>query len=245
MAIQKIVSLVPSLTELMVDLGLHKELVGRTRFCVHPKKVVADIPIIGGTKNPNVEAIRKLSPDLVIASKEENRQEDVEAIRRFSEVLVTDIQTISDALLAIHDVGSACGKQEKAAALIENIQDELERLPDAEPLRVCYLIWRDPWMTIGGDTYIHDVLGKWHFENVFGEQNRYPELSLDDIAQEKPDLVLLSSEPYPFKEAHLKEVGDACNASDVMLVNGEWFSWYGSRMLPSFRKLNMFRKAIS
>lgn len=241
----KIVSLVPSLTELLFDLGLGDRIVGRTRFCIHPKEFITDVPIVGGTKNPNIDIIRTFKPDLIIANREENRKEDIEQLQKdgFS-VMVTEVSTIEEALFVIHDIGWSCGVQEKAKNLIRNIQKEISKTSTFPKKTVAYLIWRGPWMSIGHDTYIHSVLKHYNLRNVFSENKRYPKTTLTEISLKKPDLILLSSEPYPFKEKHIKEVGDTCSGSDIMLVNGEWFSWYGSRMLTSFEKLNAFRRVM-
>ena len=241
---QKIISLVPSLTELLFDLGLESQIVGRTRFCIHPKEKVEQVEIMGGTKNPRIDKIRNAKPDLIIANKEENRKEDIEKLQSDFEVMVTDINTIEDALFTIHDIGKRCGTVQSAEELITAVRAEYEHTPDEPNLSVAYMIWRDPWMTVGGDTYIHSVLSHWNLENVFGNRTRYPKTSLEEISNKKPDLILLSSEPYPFKEKHIREVEEACPNCRVLYVDGEWFSWYGSRMLPSFKKLNSFRKAI-
>jgi len=242
---ETIISLVPSLTELLFDLGLGEKVIGRTRFCVHPKDKIESVPIVGGTKNPRLEKIRELNPGLIIANKEENRQEDVEELERDFNVLVTKIGTIEEALFAIHDIGWKCGVQDQATSLIHDIQREMERVPDEHVMKAAYFIWRDPWMSVGNDTYIHSVMNHWKLDNVYANKKRYPKTSLHELSLKKPDLILLSSEPYPFKEKHIKEVGDACPGSNVVLANGEWFSWYGSRMLKTFRHLNVFRRAIS
>jgi ABC-type Fe3+-hydroxamate transport system substrate-binding protein len=240
-----IISLVPSLTELLFDLGLGGRLSGRTRFCVHPEGKIDDIPIVGGTKNPRIDKIREINPDLIIANKEENRKEDIEELSSAAEILVTDIESIEDALLTIYDIGRRCGAEDKAASIISAIRSEISQIPDEPVQRAAYLIWREPWMTIGSDTYIHSVLKNWNLENVFGDQRRYPKTSLAELHQKNPELILLSSEPFPFKEKNKNEIEEACAGAKVLLVDGEWFSWYGSRMLNSFRKLNTFRKAIS
>lgn len=242
---QTIVSLVPSITELLFDLGLGDRVVGRTRFCIHPENKVEDVEIIGGTKNPRVKKIVSLEPDLIIANKEENRKKHIEELEKHTDVHLTNITNLNEALFGIHLIGELCGAEEEAAELLENIQAEMERVPEEPQLSVAYMIWRKPWMTVGGDTYINSVLGHWNLKNVFQEDTRYPEISLNAIARKNPDLIFLSSEPYPFKEKHINEVKNACPRSNVVLVNGEWFSWYGSRMLPAFRQLNMLRKAIS
>lgn len=242
---QKIISLVPSLTELLFDLGLENQIIGRTRFCIHPEEKVDQTEIMGGTKNPRIDKIRSAKPDLIIANKEENRKEDIEKLQSDFEVMVTDINTIEDALFTIHDIGKRCGAEVAAEELISAIRSEYDHAPDEPSLSVAYMIWRDPWMTAGGDTYIHSVLSHWNLNNVFEDQNRYPKTSLDELSNKKPDIILLSSEPYPFREKHLKQVEASCPDCRVLLVDGEWFSWYGSRMLPSFKKLNTFRKAIA
>lgn len=242
---QKIISLVPSLTELLIDLGLEESIAGRTRFCIHPKEKIQKIPIIGGTKNPDIDKIEEIQPTLVIANLEENQKEDVEELQQFTDVMVTDISTVEEALFTIYEIGKKCGALEKAEKLIADIQTELNFIPDEPPMSAAYLIWRSPWMTAGGDTYIHSVMEHWNLQNVFSDQNRYPKITLDQIHAKRPELVLLSSEPYPFKEKHIPEIAAVCKKANIMLINGEWFSWYGSRMLQSFRKLNAFRKAIA
>ena len=241
---QKIISLVPSLTELLFDLGLEDQIIGRTRFCIHPEEKVDQVEIVGGTKNPRIDKIRNAKPDLIIANKEENRKEDIEKLQSDFDVMTTDINTIEDALFTIHDIGKRCGTEQAAKELISAIRMEYEHTPDEPNLSVAYMIWRDPWMTVGGDTYIHSVLSHWNMDNVFEKQTRYPKTSLEELTGKNPDLILLSSEPYPFKEKHVQEFEEACPECRVLLVNGEWFSWYGSRMLPSFKNLNAFRKAI-
>lgn len=242
---QTIVSLVPSLTELLFDLGLGDQVVGRTRFCIHPENEVESVSIIGGTKNPRIDKIQSIKPDLVIANHEENRKEDVEELQKNFEVMVTEISTIEEALFGIHQIGKRCNALDEANELIKNIQSELNKRPDEPTLSAAYLIWRNPWMTIGGDTYVHSVLSEWNLVNVFGDNRRYPKISLEQMNDLQPDVILLSSEPFPFKEKHIKEVNEACPNSSVILVDGEWFSWYGSRMLTSFKKLHSFRRAIS
>ena len=241
----RIISLVPSLTELIIDLGLKEQLIGRTRFCVHPKPDIEEIEIVGGTKNPRLGKIENLNPDIIIANKEENKKEHIEALRENFNVYLTDIATIEDALITIHELGNKLGVSDKATELSSNIQSVMKDIPDEKTLRTAYFIWKDPWMTVGHDTYIHDVLNHWKLENVFRDQSRYPKVDFYEVAEKDPELILLSSEPYPFKEKHIEEVKQACPNARVLLVEGEWFSWYGSHMLHSFKRLNVWRKAIS
>lgn len=245
MSPQSIVSLVPSLTELLFDLGVGDYVTGRTRFCTHPKEKIKEVPIVGGTKNPRLDKIREIEPDLIIANKEENREEDIEELKRDFEVHITDVANINEALFTIHDIGWKCGVEEKAKELIHNIQGLMKKVPDEKPMTAAYMIWRDPWMTVGGDTYIHSVMKHWKLENVFADKTRYPNISLEEISFRNPDVILLSSEPYPFKEKHIQEVSEYCRKTNIILVNGEWFSWYGSRMLAAFKQLNVLRQAIS
>ena len=241
----RIISLVPSLTELLIDLGFKEQLKGRTRFCVHPKDEVEDIPIIGGTKNPRLDKIRKANPDYIIANKEENKKEHIEELSQECQVNVTDIATIEDALITMHEIGKELGAEKKSEELIEQINEVLNDIPDEPPLRTAYFIWKDPYMTVGHDTYIHNVMEHWKLKNVFSDKKRYPKVNFYDVAEKEPELILLSSEPYPFKEKHLSEFEQAFPNARVLLAEGEWFSWYGSHMLHSFQRLNIWRKAIA
>ncbi|MCG2590613.1 helical backbone metal receptor [Rhodohalobacter sulfatireducens] len=240
-----IVSLVPSLTELLFDLGLGEKVTGRTKFCIHPREKIDRVQIVGGTKNPRLDKIREIQPELVIVNKEENRREDVEELKRYFDVHVTEIGNINEALFTIHDIGWKCGVEEKAKSMIHKIQEKMEDVPEEKPMTAAYMIWRDPWMTVGGDTYIHSVMDHCNLENVFSDKTRYPNTSLEELSLKNPDVILLSSEPYPFKEKHIREVNEYCKKTSIILVNGEWFSWYGSRMLKAFEKLNVLRRAIA
>lgn len=240
----RIVSLVPSLTELLIDLELHDQLVGRTRFCELPVQKIKDIQIIGGTKNPNIDKIKKINPDIILANKEENRKEDIDELRDFTHVHLTDIQNVEEALASMHEIGKFFGKEKQAHNLCLTIEHELKDIPIVNSLNAAYFIWREPWMSVGGDTYINDVMRLWSLENIFSTESRYPIISMDELSANEPDLVLLSSEPFPFKEKHVKEINKICPNSTVVLINGQWFSWYGSRMLKAFSALNKWRDEI-
>ena len=227
---RRIVSLVPSQTELLADLGLDAEVVGLTRFCVHPMGWKEQKHIVGGTKNVNDERVAALTPDLVLANLEENVRDQIEALDTVAPVFVTDVATVEDALAMIRTVGHLVGRSVRAEALAEEIEQGFGTLQAQPPLRVCYLIWREPWMTVGGDTFIHDVLRRASLVNVFGERTRYPELTAEEIIEAEPDVILLSSEPFPFSEQHIAELDHAVPGVPVRLVDGELFSWYGSRM---------------
>ena len=240
----RIVCLVPSLTELLFDLGLAKNVVGRTRFCIHPADRVEDVAIVGGTKNPNIDRIKQLSPDLIIMNKEENRKEDALLLEQVADLLVTDINTIEDALISITEIAQRTGTNEAGKQLTNAINRELKKAETFEPVTAAYLIWKKPYMTVGGDTYIHHVMDKWGLKNVFADDQRYPEITTDDLRRIAPQLILLSSEPYPFSAKHVSELEKEVPGSKPMLVNGEFFSWYGSRMLPAFRYLNRWRAEL-
>jgi ABC-type Fe3+-hydroxamate transport system substrate-binding protein len=237
---KRIVSLVPSQTELLHDLGLEDEVVGITKFCVHPEAWFRSKTRVGGTKQVHTGRVAALSPDLILANREENTKEQVEALSKISPVWVSDIRTLEDALMMISHVGCICDRRAKARDIAEAIQGGFDTLqPPPARKRVAYGIWQHPWMWAGRDTFISDLLRRIGYRNVL-QDTRYPELSLADLALLRPDLVLLSSEPYPFREAHIAAVREAIPGADVRLVDGEMFSWYGSRLVhavPYFKSL--------
>lgn len=229
---KRIVSLVPSQTELLHDLGLDEEVVGITKFCVHPEVWYKEKIRIGGTKDFKVEEIRKLQPDLIIANKEENDKERLEILMAEFPVWVSDVKTYEDALGMIRGLGLVLDRIDEAEELVSKIarlKPEINR-----PLKKCtYLIWKKPYMTIGGDTFISNMLECAGFENVFKSSNRYPQVTLEQLRQTETEYILLSSEPYPFATQHLEEL-ETKTRKKVLLVDGEAFSWYGSRILESW-----------
>jgi len=242
----RIISLVPSLTEFVIDMGLKKHLIGRTRFCISPEDKIREIEIIGGTKNPRIEKIVDLQPDIIIANKEENRKEDIEALYQTdAEIFLTDIVTIEDALLTMHELGGRLNVEKQTSLLVEQILNTLEDRPDEQPLQTAYFIWQNPLMTVGKNTYIHDVLQHWNLTNVFSYLSRYPEVTTGHLQLLEPELILLSSEPFPFQTKHISFFKEAYSKTSVELVDGTWFSWYGSRMLQAFEHLNTWRKEIA
>jgi ABC-type Fe3+-hydroxamate transport system substrate-binding protein len=227
---KKIISLVPSQTELLYDLGLDEEVVGITKFCIHPKYWFNTKQRIGGTKTVNVELVKSMQPDLVIANKEENVKSQVEEIGIFCPVFTSDINTLEDALEMILQLGKVVDKEEPAIRLVDNIQAEFATLPQApQKLRTAYLIWKDPYMTVGPNTFISDMLGLYGFENIIA-QPRYPQVTIEELKSLQCELLLLSSEPYPFKEKHIEDLKKELPGTKVVLVDGEMFSWYGSRL---------------
>jgi len=232
---QRIVSLVPSQTELLFDLGLSDEIVGITKFCVHPAEWFRSKTRVGGTKTVHIDVIDQLQPDLIIANKEENTRQQIEELALRYPTWVSDIKTIADGLQMISQIGAITGRQERAAALIRHISEGFAKLKKSETrrYRVAYFIWRNPWMCAGCDTFISDMIKAIGWENVLATSTRYPEVQLGQLKDKEIDIVLLSSEPYPFKEAHIAEIKQQLPGAAVWLVDGEMFSWYGSRMLPA------------
>lgn len=235
----RIISLVPSITELLYTLDLSDQVVGITKFCVHPQEWFKTKTRIGGTKNIHLEQIKALAPTLVFANKEENRKEQVEVLAAFTNIHLTDVSSYEDALMMIEEIGLLTQTREKAIELIQNIQDRFAELSKLSPIQqlpsipCAYLIWQDPYMTIGGDTYISDLIKKIGFTNVFANTKRYPSISLSDIEQSNCKVIFLSSEPYPFNQMHIDVLQKYFPNKLILLVDGEMFSWYGSRLLDA------------
>ena len=230
---QRIISIVPSQTELLFHLGLNERIAGVTKFCIHPAEKGNRVVNIGGTKQLNMEAIHSLQPDLIIANKEENEQSQVEELMKRYPVWVSDIHNLPTAMDMITGIGELTGTATKAGTLVETIGKRFSELqPSQIKLRVMYLIWRKPYMAAGRGTFIDSMLQLCGFENV-ATQERYPQINASEIAGLKPDVVLLSSEPYPFGQKHIDEFKQMVPNAKVQLVDGEMFSWYGSRLLLS------------
>lgn len=241
---RRIVSLVPSQTELLHALGLEQEVVGITKFCVHPAEWFQEKKRVGGTKTVAIEKVAALHPDLIIANKEENDREQIEALAARFPVWVSDVADLTSALDMIEQVGATTGRLDAAQLLVTAIRATFESQrpdPSARRPRAAYFIWRKPYMVAGGNTFIHTMLEEAGFENVFASESRYPEVSRERLAEYTPDVLLLSSEPYPFAEKHVAELRGLCPmAQTAILVDGELFSWYGSRLLHApeyFRQL--------
>jgi ABC-type Fe3+-hydroxamate transport system substrate-binding protein len=229
----KIVSLVPSITELLIDLGLEKSIIGRTKFCIYPEEKCKSIPRIGGTKNPRIDEIIKLEPDIVFANKEENLREHIDLLANYTNCYVSNIQTIEHALNMINDVGTICDKKSQSNQLITAINNSRNSFPKNKE-KAIYLIWNKPYMSIGHDTYISSFLNEIGYQNILPQDTvRYPTLSLEEIKQLSPDKLLLSDEPFPFKEKHQAELQSLLPNTKVELINGSYCSWYGSRMLEA------------
>ena len=232
---QRIISLVPSQTELLYDLGLGERVVGSTKFCVHPESWFKTKHRVGGTKKVDMVKVRALKPDLIIGNKEENERKDIQALEQEFPVWMSDVRDLEGALDMIQKIGEITGTTPKATDLTQRIAKAFAALvPMPPPLTVAYLIWREPFMVAGHGTFVNDMLWRCGLQNVFDEGDaRYPEITPQDLAESDPDLILLSSEPYPFKEKHIQELNMICPGTPVHLVNGELFSWYGSRLLKA------------
>jgi ABC-type Fe3+-hydroxamate transport system substrate-binding protein len=245
---RRIVSLVPSQTELLHYLGLEDQVVGITKFCVHPNQWYRGKVRIGGTKDPRIEKIQALNPDLIIGNKEENRKEDIEALEKAYPVWMSDVQSLEDALEMIEHIGALTNRQAQAEALRNQLQQVFQTFRENNkvntPKRAAYFIWQKPYMVAGGGTFINDMLRRAGFYNIFGDFNRYPEISLDDLAANQPEVVLLSSEPFPFQEKHFAPFQEACPTAKIQIVDGELFSWYGSRLLHSIEYFKALRTQL-
>lgn len=232
---RRIISLVPSQTELLFDLGLGDRVVGITKFCIHPDAWFRSKPRVGGTKQVDLDKVRALRPDLIIGNKEENARADIEALEQEFPVWMSDVRDLSDALDMIRGLGALTDTSRKAEAIAAEIDAGFSALrPDPNGHRVAYLIWRKPWMAAGAGTFIDDMLRRCGYVNAFADRpERYPEVAPAELAAADPDRVFLSSEPYPFREKHVLEVNMVLPGTPVDRVDGELFSWYGSRLLRS------------
>ena len=241
---QRIVSLVPSQTELLFGLGLAKKVVGVTKYCIHPAEARRQAAVVGGTKNFDFEKIAALNPDLIIGNKEENYQAGIEQLAAEYPVWLSDINALPEALDMIRRVGFIAGVKEKADALASDIAASFAALAPSRPAQpaatAAYFIWRKPYMVAASGTFIDDMLHRAGFINAFPEHSRYPEITAEQLAAAAPSRIFLSSEPYPFGAKHVAEFQQICPGAKVDIVDGELFSWYGSRLRESaayFRQL--------
>lgn len=237
---KRIISLVPSISSLLYHFELELETIAITKFCTLPEHWNKTKILIGGTKNIKTDLIAKLNPDLIIANKEENIKEQIEELAGQFPVWLTDVNNLEDNLAMIDMLGKITGKEKLSNKLLLNISnafDEFNRSKNAK-YSTCYLIWKDPFMSVGSDTFIHEMMDKAGFDNIFREQKRYPTVTIADIIAKKPELILLSSEPYPFKEKHLEMLRSYFPNTILLLTDGIYFSWYGDQIQhsPSYFK---------
>ena len=241
---RRIISLVPSQSELLFDMGLATELVGITKFCVHPKELKLTKTVVGGTKTLHLDKIEALNPDLIIANKEENEERLVKELMSRYPVWTSDIHKLADAFEMITELGKITDRTEKASEIVTEIKAAFKTFQSERSKKIltaAYFIWCDPFMTAGGSSFISHMLDVCGLENVFKDATlAYPEYSADELRAYSPDLILLSSEPFPFTEKHIQGFKNLFPGSRILLVDGEMFSWYGSRLCKSpayFRQL--------
>lgn len=241
---RRIISLVPSQTELLYDLGLAEEVVGITKFCIHPSSWYREKRRVGGTKKYHLETIAKLQPDLIIGNKEENEKAQIEQLMSTYPVWMSDIYTLTDALDMIQAIGALVDRQAKSVELADQIKKGFDDLSRITPCSVVYLIWNQPIMGVGSATFIDDILRLCGFENLLSSSTRYPSLTATELQALAPEVLFLSSEPFPFKEKHLHYFQELLPHTKISLVDGEAFSWYGSRLLKRLPYLAQLRQSI-
>jgi len=244
---KRIISLVPSQTEFLYWLGLKEEVVGITKFCIHPEEWFRSKTRIGGTKKIDFIKIEALKPDLIIGNKEENEEVQVKHLIEQYPVWMSDIHNLEDAYDMMNGIGAIVNRTEKAQELVSEIKRSFEELNGLQhPARtVAYFIWKEPYMVAGQNTFLTDMLSKCDLRNVFMDcKDRYPTITKEEIKKQSPDIILLSSEPYPFSEKHIDEFQQICPKAKIALVDGEYFSWYGSRLLGAPAYFNKVLKEI-
>ena len=246
---KRIVSLVPSQTELLVDLGLTDSIVGVTKFCVNPNDIRSNKTVVGGTKQVHFDKIKALDPDIILCNKEENTFDMVEELEQLCPVHVSDVNNIDTCLELIIMYGDLFDCEQTARALVDRIVKkklDFEKFVKALPeLKVAYFIWKDPFMVVGDNTFIDSMLRLNAFKNVCGNQLRYPQVELDDLMGLDVDVILLSSEPFPFTDEHAKSMASSFPKTEVRIVDGEMFSWYGSRLLLAFDYFKSLRQDLN
>ncbi len=237
---RRIVSLVPSQTELLFELGLEESVVGITKFCIHPDQWFRNKKRVGGTKNVDFQKVKNLQPDLIIGNKEENEKANILELTSIAPIWMSDISNLEQAFTMMKSLGEILNKEMEVARMIHSIKSGFEcvKQPQTGKKTVLYLIWKDPYLAAGKNTFIDDMIARCGWEN-FVHEDRYPEVILSE--KEFPDFVFLSSEPYPFKEKHIRELEAIYPNSKIILVDGEMFSWYGSRLLLA---TNYFQELI-
>lgn len=246
---KKIISLVPSQTELLFDLGLENELVGITKFCVHPYHLKATKKIVGGTKKVNFSKIKALQPDFILCNKEENTYELLLELEKIAPTYFSNVNSIQDSINLITDLGKIFKRRTESSNLIAKIEFKLadfkQFIKDKPIRKVAYFIWANPWMVAGNDTYINEILKLNKFENIYENKSRYPKIEINKIRHEgDPEVIILSSEPFSFKDEHALKIGSYTNRAVTVFGDGELFSWFGSRLLLSFDYFKELHKKL-
>ncbi|RXP63288.1 cobalamin-binding protein [Lutibacter sp. HS1-25] len=246
---KRIISLVPSQTELLCDLALENELVGITKFCVHPYHLKSTKTIVGGTKKVDYDKIKALNPDFILCNKEENTYEMLPELEKIAPTYFSDVNTIQQAIDLILSLGTILNRRTESDNLVHKIEFKLDHfkqfVKDKPTRKVAYFIWAKPWMVAGNDTFINEMLQLNNFENIYEDMSRYPKVEINRIRHEgDPDVVILSSEPFPFKDEHAMEIATYTNRSITVFGDGEMFSWFGSRMLLAFDYFKELHKKL-
>ena len=228
---KRIVSIVPSQSEFLWELGLRNELAGITKFCIHPAELYNSTTRVGGTKALHLEKIRALKPDLIIGNKEENERAQIEQLQQEFNVWMSDIYSLDDAVAMMEQLGRICGKEEAALSITRSVKLSFNTVKNSFMKQsVAYFIWNDPYMVAAGNTFIDHVLQHLGFRNVFAHLSRYPIVTVEDLLELQPEFCFLSSEPYPFKDQHQEVLQKILPGSRIIIVDGELFSWYGNRL---------------
>jgi len=246
---KRIVSLVPSQTELLCDLALENELVGITKFCVHPYHLKSTKTIVGGTKKVDFEKIKALNPDFILCNKEENSYAFLPELEKIAPTYFSDVNNIQNSVDLILRLGSIFNRRTEADNLAHKIEFKLndfnQFIKDKPTRKVAYFIWAKPWMVAGNNTYINEMLQLNKFENIYDTMSRYPKIEINKIRHEgDPDVIILSSEPFSFKDEHALEIGTYTNRSITVFGDGEMFSWFGSRILLAFDYFKKLHKKL-
>ncbi len=239
---KRIISLVPSLTELLFDLGLDEEIIGVTDFCISPENKVKNRVKIGGPKHFDFQIIDTLKPDLMIGNMEENYQAGILRLQKKYPVWMSDITTLMDMLEAISGIGAVTGRMDEADRINREISGRMDRLPRFKPLKAAYLIWKDPLMAAGGNTFINEMMKRCGFINIFSNLNRYPVIQINELSD--AEIIVLSSEPYPFSTSDREYFMQEFPRIDVVIVDATMFSWYGSHILYSADYFTKLRNTL-
>lgn len=229
---KRIISLVPSQSEYLWDLGLKNELVGISKFCIHPNEMFETITRVGGTKQLDIEKIKNLEPDLIIGNKEENVKEQIEELQQFFPVWMSDVNNLEEAYEMMLSLGAICDKKNESEEMVKKIRNKMSEVENVfQKKSVAYFIWNKPFMVAASNTFIHSIIKYVGLVNVFENKWRYPEIDIEELQKASPDYCFLSSEPFPFNNNHAVKMQAWLPNSKVILVDGEMFSWYGSHLL--------------
>lgn len=241
---KRIISLCPGITETLYSLNLDNEIVGRTRYCIYPTHKVEGTTIVGGTKDIDPEAIRKLNPDLIIVEKEENTPEIVATLEKVHSVYCAEVQSIQGAYIMVKDIAALTDRELEGRGLADEIKKEFATIPNMKGKRAAYIIWRNPYMAVGKDTYISSLLEELGFINPFAElDGRYPSVGEEDFQKANLDYIFLASEPFPFKDKHKVEFLKMAPKAAIHILDGEMF-WYGAKMKKAAKYFNEIMSKI-